>query len=531
LQDELMAAQNKMDQLRGQCTQLEGQTELYKNESEINAKKAKDMDSMLVALSKSKEMAVSEIQEHILQRDEAMKEIARLNKELTELSAKRSELDPVLETLKNQNENLEMEKRRIEEEFGLYKIETGAKIEKIMDDFEKANAKMVGAMTEKEQLIEKMGQLEAQNNDLEAKNRSVNAELQVLKMARDEAAQLQQVFQPAGAAAAAAVASQTPPMGMSADWQSSRESLEKMIYDLQMEMRLNEVAHASEIRDLKTEIETVKAATSKASSEYAPSEATANSSRLMDSMVIQRELVRTGLSDEPRSQQPQQMETSSSAVSDVLRENLADLQDRDLNALDNWANGSGAAAASSVEHSQGLPLENIIPTLPSAVQQQEEVPPQSGVSAMDQESVPPTNSGQPEQSGGSSMDYVLTADGRTVPVEVPASELNLSCPICGVEFEQSNVEELRHHVENHLEDKFTCPMCNDQFEKSDPSSYEHHVRSHFGDDEDLTGMVNISFSELPGAASNSASAPPASVVDESDSGSLARRLRELANIE
>ena len=78
-----------------------------------------------------------------------MKEIARLNKELTELSAKRSELDPVLETLKNQNENLEMEKRRIEEEFGLYKIETGAKIEKIMDDFEKANAKMVGAMTEK----------------------------------------------------------------------------------------------------------------------------------------------------------------------------------------------------------------------------------------------------------------------------------------------------------------------------------------------------------------------------------------------
>ena len=65
-----------------------------------------------------------------------------------------------------------------------------------------------------------MGQLEAQNNDLEAKNRSVNAELQVLKMARDEAAQLQQVFQPAGAAAAAA--SQTQPMEMAADWQSSR---------------------------------------------------------------------------------------------------------------------------------------------------------------------------------------------------------------------------------------------------------------------------------------------------------------------
>ena len=60
----------KMDQLQGHCTQLEGQTELYKNESEINAKKAKDVDSMLIALSKSKEMAVSEIQEHILQRDE-----------------------------------------------------------------------------------------------------------------------------------------------------------------------------------------------------------------------------------------------------------------------------------------------------------------------------------------------------------------------------------------------------------------------------------------------------------------------------
>lgn len=252
-------------------------------------KKVEDLNSMLNALGKSKELAVEEIKQHMAKKEQAEKALAEIKEELRRCEIQKGDLQQCLSALGAKHENLERKHAQLAKEKETLSLHYEAEVEKGKVQLAAAESKLELAQEQWKFEESRSALLMARIRELEAKSEQQQQQQSRPGFARrasktgdGEEAESQSQFSLRSDAS-----SMTDYESLYLDGQNRITKLEDTVKQLQLGLATAQSAHDLQAAKFKHELDEIRLNRSMSSS-YAPSES--SSARNLDSAVIHEAL-------------------------------------------------------------------------------------------------------------------------------------------------------------------------------------------------------------------------------------------------